>query len=63
MSRKGLNGFLLVLLLICIVTILAMKRDVSEPNKQFIMTEMVHSVPFDAFASMGRNGGFTGSST
>lgn len=51
MSRKGLNGFLLVLLLICIVTILAMKRDVSEPNKQFIMTEMVHSVPFDAFAS------------
>lgn len=50
MSRKGMNRLLLALLLMTAVASWAMKRDVSEPNYLYIMDEMVHSVPYDAFA-------------
>ncbi|MCF6285444.1 MAG: cytochrome c [Candidatus Hydrogenedentes bacterium] len=51
MTRKGINGFLLALLLISAIAGWAIQRDVSEPNYLFIMDEMVHSVPYDAFAA------------
>jgi mono/diheme cytochrome c family protein len=51
MSRTVLNRTLIVV--VCILVLLAwfLRRDVSRPNYLFAPAEMVHSIPFDSFAS------------
>jgi mono/diheme cytochrome c family protein len=50
MTHNQINLFLVVLMLGAVVLTLGIKRDTALPNYEFL-PEMVHSIPFDAFAA------------